>query len=77
MSEDFQPIVYRIPAIKDDIFQYKEEPNFSNNITYPQFSLGFQHYIHQTISGGPGVDKMNKMISDFKGKKGIYYYEQL
>jgi len=72
MTEEYDHIVYRIPSSKEDIFKYKEEPIFSTSVTYPQFSLGFQHFIHQTISGGYGVDKMNKMIADFKGKKKVY-----
>lgn len=72
MTEDYYHVTFKVLPTKDDIFKYKEEPIFSSSITYPKFSLGFQHFIHQTISGGYGVDKMNKMVADFKGKKKVY-----
>src|SRR5690348_6183749 len=72
MTEEYHQIIYKIPKSKEDIFKYKEDPVFSTSVAYPNFSLGFQHFIHQTISGGYGVDKMNKMIADFKGKKKVY-----
>ena len=77
MTEEYHHIVYRIPKSTEDIFKYKEEPIFSTSIAYPEFSLGFQHFIHQTISGGYGVDKMNKMIADFKGKKKVLKHKNI
>jgi 23S rRNA U2552 (ribose-2'-O)-methylase RlmE/FtsJ len=50
----------------NDIFKSKTKPEFSTNIDYPKFSLGFHHYIHQS------KDKM-EITSQFEGKKKIYY----
>lgn len=63
---DYLPIVYSIPPSTKDIFEYNINPTFSKNIDYPKFSLGFQHFIHQSKT------KM-EITKDFEGKKKIYY----
>ncbi|QKF93757.1 ribosomal RNA methyltransferase domain [Fadolivirus algeromassiliense] len=66
IPNEYIPIVYKIPQPKDNILNYKESPVFSKNIDYPKFSLGFQHYIHQSKT------KM-EITKDFEGKKKVYY----
>jgi len=66
IPSDYLPVVYKIPNNKIDIFDYDEKPKFSKNIDYPKFSLGFQHFIHQSKT------KM-EITKDFEGKKQIYY----
>lgn len=63
---DHLPIIYKVPLPKDDIFNHNESPSFSKNIDYPKFSLGFQHYIHQSKT------KM-EITKEFEGKKKVYY----
>nr|QBK88415.1 MAG: FtsJ-like methyltransferase [Mimivirus LCMiAC01] len=62
---EYTPIAYELPEIKDDIFDYKIDPQFSSNSDYPKFSFGFHHYYHQS---------KNKMIitEKFEGKKKVY-----
>lgn len=62
---EYMPIIYKLPKNREDIFEYEEKPEFSANIDYPQFSLGFQHYIHQSKT------KM-EITKEFKGKKLVY-----
>jgi hypothetical protein len=66
IPDDYLPIVYNLPNIKEDIMTYDENPQFSKNIDYPKFSLGFQHFIHQSKT------KM-EITKDFEGKKKVYY----
>ncbi|MBA42915.1 MAG: hypothetical protein CMF62_02760 [Magnetococcales bacterium] len=66
LKDDFSPIVYEFPEMEEDIFKTKLNAKFSNNIDYPNFSLGFHHYIHQS------KDKM-EITKDFEGKKKVYY----
>lgn len=66
MPSDYLPIVYKIPESKKDIFEFKESPSFSKNIDYPKYSLGFQHYLHQSKT------KM-EITKEFEGKKKVYY----
>lgn len=67
LTDDYIPIVYVLPKSKDNIFDHDIKPRFSINIPYPKFSLGFQHFIHQ--SKGYLTTEMNK----FKDKKKVYY----
>lgn len=62
---NYIPIVYQLDESKD-ILSYRETSEFSRNIDYPVFSLGFQHFIHQS------KDKM-EVVESFKGKKQVYY----
>jgi hypothetical protein len=67
MSEIYKPTIYKLPPIKeDDIFKYDETAKLSSNISHPKFSLGFQHFIHQSLG------KMD-ITKEFKGKKKVYY----
>lgn len=69
ISEAYIPVVYQLPTIENeeqDIMTYDPTPKFSNTVAYPEFSLGFQHFIHQT------KDKMEKTLQ-FEGKKRVYY----
>jgi hypothetical protein len=65
-NSDYLPVIYKLPNIKDDILKYKISPEFSPNIDYPRFSLGFHHYIHQN------KDKM-EIIKEFENKKKVYF----
>jgi 23S rRNA U2552 (ribose-2'-O)-methylase RlmE/FtsJ len=66
-DEKYDPIVFKLSKLtKDqDITNSKINPNFSSNIDYPKFSLGFHHYIHQS------KDKM-EIVEQFEGKKRVY-----
>ena len=65
---EYLPVVYKIPkdTNKENIFDHSESPEFSIDIDYPKFSLGFQHFIHQSKT------KM-EITKEFEGKKQIYY----
>ena len=65
LSPDFQPIVYKFPKLNEDIFNFSNDVTFSNDVAYPQFSLGFQHYYHQS------KDKM-ELTEQFEQKKKVY-----
>lgn len=65
-TNNYEPIIYELPPNKKEIFDNDEDPQFSHNIDYPKFSLGFQHYIHQS------KDKM-QVVEKFKGQKRVYY----
>lgn len=62
----YSPCTYKIPQSKTDIFDHAEKPEFSKDIDYPKFSLGFQHFIHQSKT------KM-EITKEFKDKKKVYY----
>lgn len=64
-SKDNQPVVFTLPDNIENIFKYNEKPNFSIDIDYPKFSLGFQHYIHQSKT------KM-EITKEFEGKKKVF-----
>lgn len=64
---DYLPIIYKIPSSKTNIFDYNENPQFSQNIDYPKFSLGFHHFIHQSKKNFGDVSK------EFVDKKKVYY----
>lgn len=59
------PIVYKLPIPSDSIIDKSVNPQYSINIDYPSFVLGFQHYIHAN------KDKLN-ILDEFKGKKKVY-----
>lgn len=65
LPEYYLPVVYKIKT-EDDIMNHDPKPDFSENIDYPKFSLGFQHYIHQSKS------KM-EITKEFQNKKKVYY----
>jgi len=62
---NYNYIVYKLQKEKEDIFKTDINPQFAKNISYPKFSLGFHHYIHQS------KDKM-EIVEEFKGKKQVY-----
>ena len=67
MTEIYKPVIYKLSSIKEeDIFKYDETPKVSLNISHPKFSLGFQHFIHQSLG------KMD-ITKEFKGKKKVYH----
>jgi 23S rRNA U2552 (ribose-2'-O)-methylase RlmE/FtsJ len=61
-----KPIISEIIIDKDDIFKFDENPIYFKSIEFPKFSLGFQHFIHQS------KDNM-KVTQDFKDKKKVYH----
>ena len=67
IDPDYIPVIYSITVSdkdKDNIFDFDEEPKFSKNIDYPKFSLGFQHFIHQSKT------KM-EITKEFENKKKV------
>ncbi len=59
------PVVYDISDVTDNIFDTKPDVKLSQNIDYPSFSLGFQHFLH--------ADKGRMEITkNFEGKKKVY-----
>ena len=64
--DDYLPIVFRLPDLTDNIFEYDIDYQLSKNIEHPLSSMGFQHYLHQS------KDKM-EMVEHFKGKKKVYH----
>jgi len=66
--QGYIPIVFKLPAPKNkNIFKSDALPSFSHNIDYPKFSLGFQHYIHQSVG------KMIDIEEAFNDKKKVYH----
>lgn len=67
ISNNYLPIAFKLDHnLKQDIFDHDPNPKFSYDIDYPKFSLGFQHFIHQS------KDKMS-IVESFKGQKRVYY----
>lgn len=66
VNVDYIPIVSNITMTQNDSF-YKLDPkvNMSTNIDYPQFSLGFHHYIHAS------KNKL-EILEQFRDKKKVY-----
>lgn len=65
LDEEYIPTIFKLPQLKDNILKYNTDHEFSPNIDYPKFSLGFHHFIHQS------KDKMS-ITSEFEGKKKVY-----
>ncbi len=63
-TNDYSQIIYEINSDRK-IFNHEPKPSFSKNIDYPTFTLGFQHFIHQTKL------KMD-ITKQFEDKKKIY-----
>jgi len=63
-TNDYSQIIYEITSDKK-IFNHDPNPSFSKNIDYPTFTLGFQHFIHQSKL------KMD-ITNQFEDKKKIY-----
>ncbi len=66
VSEEYIPVAFQLPELTNDIFKFKIDPQYSNQIEYPHFSLGFHHYIHQS------KDKM-EITEQFKNRKKVYH----
>lgn len=67
MTTNYLPVAFKLDHSNNkDIFDVDEDPKFSYDIDYPKFSLGFQHFIHQS------KDKMS-VVESFKGQKRVYY----
>lgn len=64
MSIEYLQNIFEIKT-DNKIFDNNPNPSFSINIDTPKFTLGFQHYIHQSKL------KLN-MLDQFKGKKKVY-----
>lgn len=60
------PEIYELPEDKKDILSSKFDFTIGESISYPKFSLGFQHYLHQSKG------KM-EITKKFEGKKKVYY----
>ncbi len=59
-----KPIIYEVNS-DNKIFNNDSNPSFSKNVDSPKFTLGFQHFIHQSKL------KMD-ITKQFEGKKKIY-----
>jgi len=66
IPKEYTPVAFELPSLSSDIFKLKIDPQYSTNIDYPKFSLGFHHYIHQS------KDKM-EITEQFKNKKKVYH----
>jgi 23S rRNA U2552 (ribose-2'-O)-methylase RlmE/FtsJ len=67
----YHPIIYKLDFINNvNILDTSNKVIFSNNIAYPELTLGFNHYIHKT------KDKTEELIK-FSNKKKIYLVTSL
>jgi hypothetical protein len=66
-ERDYIPFAISIPDTPSDPNIFGLDPNiqFSQNLDYPLFSLGFHHYIHSN------KNKM-EILNEFEGKKKVY-----
>ena len=70
--EEYVPIVYKLENNnKKRILDTTNDILFSNNIAYPELSLGFHHYIHQT------KDVVGEKINLFDNRKKVYLVTSL
>ena len=69
LSDEFKkynPLVFDLSSLeKSDILESPYDVLLSNNVSYPQLSLGFQHYIHKV------KDKM-ALTEKYANRKKIY-----
>lgn len=63
----YNPLIYKLPNVQDNIFETAIEPQFAKAINYPLFEYGFNHFIHQT------KDKM-ELVNDPQLKNKHFYY---
>ena len=67
----YNPLIFNLKHIdKLDILKSNFDILFSNNIQFPEFSLGFQHFIHQA------KDKM-EIVETFQNRKKTYLVTSL
>jgi len=72
LFEEYVPIVYKLDDNnKKRILDTSNDILFSNNIAYPELSLGFHHYIHQT------KDVTGEKINLFENRKKVYLVTSL
>jgi 23S rRNA U2552 (ribose-2'-O)-methylase RlmE/FtsJ len=72
LFEEYVPIVYKLEDNnKKKILDTSNDILFSNNIAYPELSLGFHHYIHQT------KDNTGEKINLFENRKKVYLVTSL
>ena len=79
-QDDYIPRIFNIPALNpSSIFDLPLKLNFNNNVPFPQFSLGFQHYIHQSKNNFQKVNNFTGRIKPYlvlhKFEKQIDEYE--
>jgi 23S rRNA U2552 (ribose-2'-O)-methylase RlmE/FtsJ len=61
-----QPLCFEIKKIKENIFNFKQNIQLSENINYPKFEYGFHHFIHQS------KNYINDETKKFEGKKKVW-----
>jgi 23S rRNA U2552 (ribose-2'-O)-methylase RlmE/FtsJ len=72
LFEEYVPIVYKLENNnKKRILDTSNDILFSNNIAYPELSLGFHHFIHQT------KDNTGNKINLFENRKKVYLVTSL
>ncbi len=65
-ASTYVPIIFTLPAIKENIFDETENIIFTNQVEYPLGELGFHHWIHQN------KNKTSQAFKQFEGKKKVY-----
>ena len=72
LFEEYVPIVYKLEDNnKKKILDTSNDILFSNNIAYPELSLGFHHFIHQA------KDNTGIKINLFENRKKVYLVTSL
>jgi len=72
LFEEYVPVVYKLENHnKKRILDTSNDILFSNNIAYPELSLGFHHFIHQT------KDVTGDKINLFENRKKVYLVTSL
>ncbi len=67
----YNPLIFDLKDLKSSkITDFNNDVKFSNNVSYPQLSLGFQHYIHKI------KDKM-ELTEKYANRKKIYLVTSL
>ena len=72
LFEEYVPIIYKLEDNNNKrILDTSNDILFSNNIAYPELSLGFHHFIHQT------KDVVGDKINLFENRKKVYLVTSL
>ncbi len=67
----YNPLIFDLSDLKNSkITDYNNDIKFSNNVSYPQLTLGFQHFIHKI------KDKM-ELANKYENRKKIYLVTSL
>lgn len=79
-QDDYIPRIFNMPSqSQSSIFDLPLKLNFNNNVPFPQFSLGFQHYIHQSKNNFQKINNFSGRIKPYlvlhKFEKQIDEYE--